>query len=55
MRGRLVAGSTPSAHMWQVEENFIASEMKVGRIRTPAFVALQCGEVLFKMPLVVVA
>jgi len=43
---RIAAGSTPSAfaHMWQVEENFIASKIKVGRIQMLAFVAIQCGK-----------
>lgn len=48
-----MAGSPHSAFavVRQVEENFIASKIRVGEIQILTFVDIQCGEVLFQVPL----
>lgn len=45
-----VTVKSPSAFA-QVEENCIASKVRVGRIHILTFVAVQCREVLFQIPL----
>lgn len=49
----LVAGSSHGAFaaVRQVEENFIASKIRVGGIQILTFVDIQCGEVLFQVSL----
>lgn len=46
----VTAGFSRSA-LTQLEENCIASKVRVGRIQILTFVDVQCGKVLFQIPL----